>query len=102
MCQISSIAGIRGFSNWSIYSATKFALEGFSASLREELRTQGIRVMVIRPGSVDTPFYKHLPEITKTGFLKPESVARLAVAAILSETNASVDNIEINNSQGDL
>jgi NAD(P)-dependent dehydrogenase (short-subunit alcohol dehydrogenase family) len=62
ICNISSIAGIKGFSEWSLYSASKFAVEGFTQSIRHELRPRGIRVMCVRPGSVDTPIYEHRGE----------------------------------------
>ena|GEM_PF-3186905 len=49
---VSSIAGLWGFSNMSVYTATKFAVTGFSSGLRRELRGQGIRVASIHPGPV--------------------------------------------------
>lgn len=55
---ISSGAGVIGFPMASIYSASKFALEGFSESLSYELATLGIKVKLIEPGGA-----------LKTGFL---------------------------------
>ncbi len=49
---VSSGAGAIGFPMGSIYSASKFALEGFSESLRYELGSLGIKVKVIEPGGV--------------------------------------------------
>jgi 3-hydroxy acid dehydrogenase/malonic semialdehyde reductase len=49
---VSSIAGLWGFSNMSVYTATKFAVVGFTSGLRRELRAQGIQVATIHPGPV--------------------------------------------------
>ncbi|MEM7279669.1 MAG: SDR family oxidoreductase, partial [Pseudomonadota bacterium] len=43
----------------SIYSATKFALRGFLASLQAELKTSGIHVSGIYPGAIDTPMLRY-------------------------------------------
>lgn len=56
---ISSIAGIQGFKSGSPYCASKFGLEGFSESIKEELRESGIRVMTVNPGSTDTAFFNN-------------------------------------------
>lgn len=44
----------------AIYSASKHALEGYSESLDHELRTRGVRVVVIEPGVTKTPFEANL------------------------------------------
>lgn len=46
----------------AIYSASKHALEGYSESLDHELRTRGVRVVVIEPGITKTPFDANLVE----------------------------------------
>ena len=51
---VSSISGLWGFSNMAVYTATKFAVAGFSSALRRELRGQGIQVATIYPGPVNT------------------------------------------------
>jgi 3-oxoacyl-[acyl-carrier protein] reductase len=56
---ISSLAGKNPVPNMAAYSASKWALNGFSYSLAEELRPQNIRVSVICPGSVHTDFSPH-------------------------------------------
>jgi len=64
---LSSTAGIRGIAAGSLYCATKFAVEGFSESLAQELAPFGIHVTLIEPG----PF--------RTDFLTPESLRFAAV-----------------------
>jgi NAD(P)-dependent dehydrogenase (short-subunit alcohol dehydrogenase family) len=59
---VSSLAGMRGVAFGSLYCASKFALEGFSESLAQEVAPFGIRVTIVGPG----PF--------RTDFLSAESV----------------------------
>jgi NAD(P)-dependent dehydrogenase (short-subunit alcohol dehydrogenase family) len=53
---LSSIAGVRGAEFGSLYSASKFALEGFSESLSKELAPFGIFVTIVEPGPFRTDF----------------------------------------------
>jgi len=54
---MSSVSGERGYPFLGAYAASKFALEGFSESLRRELMLYGIDVIVVGPGSVATPIW---------------------------------------------
>ena len=75
---IGSEAGLVGQKKGSIYSASKFALRGFAQSLREECRTSGVRVSMIQPGLVRTPFYDTLsftPGSDETQAIEPEDIA---------------------------
>lgn len=53
---ITSTFGFMGFPTCSVYSATKFAVDGFSESLASELVQFGIQVKVIAPGGMQTDF----------------------------------------------
>jgi 3-oxoacyl-[acyl-carrier protein] reductase len=53
---ISSTAGLRGFSGGSAYSATKFALKSMTECWRAELRQYNVRVILINPSEVQTDF----------------------------------------------
>lgn len=53
---ISSITGLMGYPFQSIYAATKFAIEGMSETLRMELKSFGIKVVLINPGDFRTNF----------------------------------------------
>jgi len=76
---ISSLAGMRGTSFGSLYCSSKFALEGFSESLAQEIAPFGIRVVIVEPG----PF--------RTDFLSAESVHFAAHAvADYDEARASL------------
>jgi NAD(P)-dependent dehydrogenase (short-subunit alcohol dehydrogenase family) len=52
--QISSIGGLQGSITLSSYAASKFALEGWSESLRLEVNGLGIKVVLVEPGAFDT------------------------------------------------
>jgi short-subunit dehydrogenase len=59
---ISSIAGRRGIPARSEYSASKFAIQGFSETLRAELAKDGIDVLLVNPGLTQTNFSKNMIE----------------------------------------
>ncbi|WP_342439668.1 SDR family oxidoreductase [Paenibacillus sp. FSL L8-0436] len=54
---VSSVSGRFGFPGYAPYAASKFAVEGFSESLRQELSSFGIRVVLVEPGSFRTPIW---------------------------------------------
>ena len=54
---VSSIAGLHGSVSVSSYSASKFALEGWSESLRMEVNALGIKVVLVEPGSFQTDIW---------------------------------------------
>jgi NADP-dependent 3-hydroxy acid dehydrogenase YdfG len=73
----SSVAGRRALPG-SLYSATKWAATAIGESLRQELRqmhdNHGIRVTVIEPGMVDTPFFDNRPQGAQREHDKPPGV----------------------------
>jgi NAD(P)-dependent dehydrogenase (short-subunit alcohol dehydrogenase family) len=56
---VSSLAGIVPVPFWGFYNASKFAVEGYMETLRHELRPFGIRVAMVEPGAIHTPFYEN-------------------------------------------
>lgn len=54
---MSSIGGQLSFAGFSAYSATKFALEGLSEALADEVKPFGIRVLVVEPGAFRTGLF---------------------------------------------
>ncbi len=85
---ISSIAGKRGIPARSDYSASKFAVQGFSEALRAELSKDGIDVLVICPGLTQTNFSKNMLEqkakiqMDHMRGMTSEQVARATLRAI--------------------
>ena len=53
---ISSVGGYQAFIGWGVYCSTKFAVEGISEALHQELAPLGIRVTVVEPGFFRTDF----------------------------------------------
>jgi NAD(P)-dependent dehydrogenase (short-subunit alcohol dehydrogenase family) len=53
---ISSVGGLVGSPGWGIYGATKFAMEGFTEALSQELAPLGVRVTLVEPGYFRTDF----------------------------------------------
>ncbi|WP_340016361.1 SDR family oxidoreductase [Paenibacillus sp. FSL K6-1318] len=61
---LSSVSGLSGFPGYAPYAASKFAVEGFTESLRHEMSSFGVRVVLVEPGSYRTPIWnKGLGEI---------------------------------------
>ena len=83
-----SVAGRRTIPG-SMYSATKWAVSAIGYGLREELKGTGVRVTLLEPGIVDTPFFDE----PKPEGLRPDDVARATVYAL--EQPASVDLHEL-------
>jgi NAD(P)-dependent dehydrogenase (short-subunit alcohol dehydrogenase family) len=62
---VASMGGRLTFPLYSIYHASKWALEGFSEGLVYELKEFGIRVKIIEPGPIKTDFYDRSQSISK-------------------------------------
>ncbi|MGW2459433.1 oxidoreductase [Streptomyces sp. NPDC001761] len=56
--QMSSMGGQMSFAGFGAYSATKFALEGLSEALADEVREYGIKVLVVEPGAFRTSLFE--------------------------------------------
>jgi short-subunit dehydrogenase len=89
---ISSILGKRAWPARSFYSASKFAVQGFSNALREELKPKGIDLLVVCPGLTNTSFPKNMrenkakiPMNHKRG-MPPEQVAQATLDALSKGT----------------
>ncbi len=78
---IGSLAGLFGLPYQGLYSASKFAIEGYSQSLRMELQNTGVKVSVINPGDFKTDFTgsrEKLPFTLPNEQLKKEFEAAVA------------------------
>jgi len=85
---IGSVLGKRGCPHKSEYSASKFAMQGFSEALRAELAPLGIDVLTVVAGPTDTEFFQHLIEahgdlpFQDSKPVPPERVARAIVRGL--------------------
>ena len=88
LCNIGSIVARRGLPGRSEYSASKFAVAGFTEAIRAEWRRDGINVLLVNPGFTNTEFEKNLAidtAVYKTDHrrtMTPESVAAKTLKAL--------------------
>jgi NADP-dependent 3-hydroxy acid dehydrogenase YdfG len=85
-----SVAGRRALPG-SLYSATKWAVTAMGESARQELNDTGVRVTLIEPGMVDTPFFDNRP----TDALEPDDIARAVLFAVSQPPHVDVNEILI-------
>ncbi len=72
----------------SAYAAAKAGLEAFAEVLRKETR---LPVLVVRPGAVDTPFWKKVPFAMPKNALSPASLAEQILAAVAESKTGTLD-----------
>ncbi|TFH80867.1 MULTISPECIES: oxidoreductase [Pseudomonas] len=68
---ISSIGGYQAYMGWGVYGSTKFAVEGISEALHQELAPLGIQVTVVEPGFFRTDFLDE-QSLVKTALVLPD------------------------------
>lgn len=86
---VASVAASIGLPGMASYSASKFAMLGFSEGLKSELKGTGVGVTVVSPIMVRTNFFDH-PSFEKTPKYSPISISSETVAnAILKAANSS-------------
>lgn len=83
-----SVAGRRANSG-SMYSATKWAVTGMGDAVRQEMAGTGVRVTLIEPGMVDTPFF----DTPKPDALRPDDVARAVLYAVDQPAHVDVNEV---------
>ena len=99
---ISSVAGLQPYKNSTAYVASKYAMRGFSASLREELREFNVKVMTIFPGAVNTPIWdnKGMDEL-REDMIKTDDLTETIIHAINARNNCVTEEITIRRTSGD-
>jgi len=85
-----SVAGRRALPG-SLYSATKWAVTAMGESARQELNGTGVRVTLVEPGMVDTPFFDNKP----TSALEADDIARAVMYAVSQPPHVDVNEILI-------
>jgi NADP-dependent 3-hydroxy acid dehydrogenase YdfG len=83
-----SVAGRRALAG-SLYSATKWAVTAMGEAVRLELNGTGVRVTLIEPGTVDTPFFDSAVEDA----LEPDDIARAVMFAVDQPPHVDVNEL---------
>jgi NADP-dependent 3-hydroxy acid dehydrogenase YdfG len=101
--QVSSTAGRVVRSGVAVYNATKFGLNAFSESLRQEVTQRGVRVVVVEPGVVATELREHITDqAAKDGInrladsmrqLQPTDIANAVLYAVTQPHHVAVNEI---------
>ena len=86
-----SVAGRRVLPG-SLYSCTKWAVTAMGEAVRADLNDTGVRVTVVEPGMVDTPFFDNG---AGPGALQPEDIARAVMYAVSQPAHVDVNEILI-------
>lgn len=100
---IASISGKRSFANGEFYSATKYAIIGYSEGIRNELKDFGIKVATICPGMVKTKFFsaeeiqrrKRLLNGRNPATMQPEDISRIVRFIIEESPNCNIQDVTI-------
>ena len=96
---VSSLAGANPHARMAAYNASKFALNGFSEALMQEVRHDGIKVSYIMPGSVNTEFGGDEPSDAKSWQLQPDDIAQVVIDLLDYSKRALPSRVEIRPSQ---
>jgi short-subunit dehydrogenase len=100
---ILSVAAKRGFPNWSAYCMSKFALEGFSQCLRDELRDRKIRVINVYPAATDTQIWDRVEgKWPRHKMMSVTQVADAVAFALARPTDTLVENITLSSLAGNI
>jgi NADP-dependent 3-hydroxy acid dehydrogenase YdfG len=100
---VSSIAGRVAWPNFGVYNLTKFGVNGFTESLRQEVGKRHVRVGVLEPGEVATELVSHNSEIVKAALsvnkndapLNPEDVADGIAFMVTRPRHAAISELWI-------
>jgi short-subunit dehydrogenase len=98
---ISSIAGITAYASGGSYSITKYAMQGFTKCLREEMKELGIKVTAVLPGATLTASWEGV-DLPESRFMKSEDVADAVWSAFAMSDRTVVEEIILRPQLGDI
>tara|TARA_Y100001970_G_C14195069_1_gene837549 strand:- start:393 stop:1106 length:714 start_codon:yes stop_codon:yes gene_type:complete len=99
---VNSVAGMQPYPYSSGYVASKYALRGFSSSIREEFREHNIKVVSIHPGAVSTPFWDKINgDFPKDKMMSSEDVAETIYHAIMAPNSSVTEELVVRRTLGD-
>ncbi len=102
---VASIAASNAFPGWGAYSVSKAGLVTLSKVVAAEERSNGIRVVTISPGAVNTPIWDTntvQADFDRSGMLTPEIVAQSILHAALLPEQAVIEDLTVMPSAGAL
>jgi short-subunit dehydrogenase len=88
VCFLSSTAGKIGFPDSTAYCASKHAVAGFAKSLREEWKSENIRVFTVYPGAISTEIWSGRKGFSKDDMISPSDFAKYLIS--LTDLPASI------------
>lgn len=98
---ISSVVGFKGYTQQSIYVASKHALTGFTKVLAKEVQPYGIRVHLISPGGVNTEMVSKVrPDINTEELIGAEEIAELVGFIVSRKGKGTIDHLYIRRNSG--
>ena len=95
---LGSEAGLAGKKKSTLYSAAKFGLRGFAQALRDEAGASGIRVCLINPGLVRSPFFDSLdfePGESESNAIVPDDIAKIVFELLNTRNGTIIDEINL-------
>ncbi|MEO5948083.1 MAG: SDR family oxidoreductase [Chitinophagaceae bacterium] len=98
---ICSIAGLKAYKNGGAYSISKFAMNGFSLNLREEMKPHGIKVTAVHPGAALTDSWGDYDNADNR-IMEATDIAKMVYAATELSLQACVEEIVMRPQLGDL
>jgi short-subunit dehydrogenase len=100
---ILSIAAKTAYPNWSIYCGSKFALEGLSSAIREELRSRKVRMLNVYPAATDTDIWNAVAgDWPRKQMISAADVGDAVAYAISQAPGVTIENITLSNTAGAL
>jgi NAD(P)-dependent dehydrogenase (short-subunit alcohol dehydrogenase family) len=100
---VLSVAARTGYANWSAYCMSKFALEGFSQCVREELRDHKIRMINVYPAATATDIWNGVEGTwPRDKMMSAEEVAAAIAYALSRPADVALENITLTSVSGKL
>jgi short-subunit dehydrogenase len=100
---VLSVAAKVGYAGWSAYCMSKFAMEGYSQSIREELRDHKIRVINVYPAATDTEIWNKVKgDWPREKMISAKDVAEAVGFAVSQPNDVLVENITLGSLTGNL
>ncbi len=95
---LGSESALDGSKKGSIYCAAKFGLRGFAQAVRAEAAEKNVRVSIINPGMVRTPFFKELdfaPGDKDENAIEPKDIAKIVCDILKTRDGTVIDEINL-------